>query len=199
MPTLWSSAEALSQINSSGLKEHNPLGDQKPEPRWINFSLTTQRHSSCCRGLRAVFLSSPPLLLMLLIMIFHQQDRFRQPSLETLPLISPQKTCGSPAIFTDCKHSLLLIISPVLSVLLLPLSPNQPACTHAYTNTRHPSEPNIIGQRFEITASPTGEGFFFSRWQQQIDNSLCKMFPGSLLSCGAAAELVEPQHSMLHI
>lgn len=166
MPTLWSGAEALSQINSSGLKEHNPLQDQKPEPRWINFSLTTQRHCCCCcccRALRAVFLSSPPLLLMLLIMIFHQQDRFRQPSSETLPLISSQKTCGSPAIFTDGKHTLLLIISPALSVLLLlPSSPNQPACTQAYTNTRHPSEPNIIGQRFEITASPSGEGFFFS-------------------------------------
>lgn len=164
MPTLWSGAEALSQINSSGLKEHNPLRDQKPEPRWINFSLTTQRHSCyycCCRALRAVFLSSP-VLLMLLIMIFHQQDRFRQPSSETLPLISPQKTCGSPAIFTDCKHSLLLIIPPVLSVLLLSSSPNQPACTHASTNTRHPSEPNIIGQRFEITASPSGDSFFLS-------------------------------------
>lgn len=118
---------------------HSEIKSQSPAE-----SIFPQRHKDscccccCCRALPAVFLSSPPLLLMLLIMIFHQQDRFRQPSSETLPLISPQKTRGSPTIFTDCKHSLLLIISPVLSILLLLFLLSQSTCVYTRIHKHTP-------------------------------------------------------------
>lgn len=157
MPPLWSSAEAPQK--STALNSRKKIYSQI-KSQGVAESIFTRWHSCCCSTLHAVFLPSSPLLLMLLIMIFHQQDRFGRPPQRPCfsSLISPQSPCGSPTVFTDCQHLLLLIISPVLNALLL-LQSQCMSCMYTHTYAE-PSEHNIIGQRFEIMASPSGERLF---------------------------------------
>lgn len=129
-----------STIADSGNKKL--LRDQKRGHRRINSHKMTQRNNCCFRWTLQACVFTPS-ALNAFDYDFPSTRHIPTPSSETLLLISPQKPCSSPTIFTECKHLLLLITSPELSALLL-RRPNQPTCMYTHTQTRTHAAPASI-------------------------------------------------------
>lgn len=109
---------------------------------------------------RLRFFVFTPHALMLLIVMVYQQDRFRHPS-SAASHLSSEATKLSYCFyrlrsFTTCDYLPKYSVSPswACPINLYVLH------AHTHTNSRRLCKHNIIGQRFEITASPSGEIVF---------------------------------------
>lgn len=159
-PTLWSKCCDAFRNRQQGTK-----GTKTSAPR-SKTRASRNRFSQDAADvfrwtLQVAFSSSPPELLMLLIMISHQQGTFWHPPQRPPHLLSPQKQRFplTANIYYFWLYPQRSASSSRACPINLHILHGARAHAHACAGS---SKHNIIGQRFEVTASPSGDIVFRS-------------------------------------